>query len=313
MDFDSIHNFSLTKLNSPDDYEGRVEATLVSRKATGKTTKALLYVHGFVDYFFHDKFADWVNSLGYNFYALDLRKYGRSILPHQKPNNFRNYKEYFEDFDLAFKEIIEFENNDKIILYGHSNGGLLSSLYTHYNNKKGFIKGLILNSPFFEFNNTPMLMALIPLISSIGKMFPNINSPEGLKRGYAESLHKDFYGEWDFNLNWKPIEGFGLNLGWINAIHSAQKELQKGLQINCPVLVMYSDKSVKPGDFNEAMLSADAVLNVEHIAKYAKVLGLDVTEIEIVDGIHDLVLSDKNVREKVYDEMSDFITEKIEK
>jgi len=313
IEFDKTHNFSITKLNSPDDYEGRVEATLVSRKASGNTSKALLYVHGFVDYFFHDKFADWANSLGYNFYALDLRKYGRSILPHQKPNNFKKYTEYFEDFDLAFKEIIDIEKNTEVVLYGHSTGGLLTSLYTHHSNNKIVIKGLILNSPFFEFNNPPALMALIPLISAIGSIFPNINSPEGLKKGYAESLHKDFYGEWDFNLNWKPIEGFGLNLGWINAIHTAQKELQKGLNIKCPILVMYSDKSVIPGEFNEDMLRADAVLNVKHIAKYAKVLGDDVTEKEIDDGIHDLVLSDRNVRNKVYEVMSNFIKDKIEK
>ncbi|PLX07595.1 MAG: alpha/beta hydrolase [Marinilabiliales bacterium] len=312
MDFDSIHNFSLTKLNSPDDYEGRVEATLVSRKAEGSSTKALLYVHGFIDYFFHDKFADWANSMGFNFYAIDLRKYGRSILPHQKPNNFRDYKEYFEDFDLAFKEILEIENNTEIVLYGHSTGGLLTSLYAHHQRDNSKIRSLILNSPFFEFNNPPALMAMIPLISALGKLFPNIKSPEGLKKGYAESLHLDYNGEWDFNLEYKPIEGFELNLGWISAIHRAQKEVQNGLDIKCPVLVMYSDKSVKPGNYIESMHTADAVLDVKHIAKYAKVLGDDVVEKEIIDGIHDLVLSQKTIRNRVYDTMSEFISEKLQ-
>ncbi len=307
MDFDDIHNFTITKLNSPDDYEGRVEATLVSREAAGKSGKAILYVHGFVDYFFHDKFADWANSLGFNFYALDLRKYGRSILPHQKPNNFRDYKEYFGDFDLALKEILSIEGNEEVVLYGHSTGGLLASLYAHHNNDNQAISALILNSPFFEFNNPPLLMAFIPLISAVGSLFPDINSPEGLKRGYAESLHKDYHGEWNFSLDWKPIEGFVLNLGWINAIHKAQKELQKGLDVKCPVLVMYSDKSVAPGDFNESMMTADSVLNVKHIAKYAKVLGNKVREKEITDGMHDLVLSRKDVRENVYDVMGGFL------
>lgn len=307
MEFDTVHNFSITKLNSEDDYEGRVEASLISRNASGKSTKALLYVHGFVDYFFHNQVADWANSKGFNFYAIDLRKYGRSLLPNQKPNNLRNIKEYFEDINLAFKEIFDIEKNTEIVLYGHSTGGLIVSLFADKYKTDTRIKALILNSPFFEFNNPPLLMAIMPLISFVGKLFPNIESPEGLKRGYAESLHKDFKGEWDFSLEWKPIEGFGLNLGWIHAIHSAHKKLQKGLNISCPVLVMHSDKSVTPGDYSPEMHTADAVLNVEHIAKYAKVIGNNVRIEVIKDGIHDLVLSRKEVRDYVYEIMDDFV------
>ena len=40
-------------LNFPDDYEGRVIATLVRKKANHTTDKAVLYIHGYIDYFFH--------------------------------------------------------------------------------------------------------------------------------------------------------------------------------------------------------------------------------------------------------------------
>jgi alpha-beta hydrolase superfamily lysophospholipase len=307
MNWDQTHNFTIRKLVGEDDYEGRVEATLISRVAKQDSKKAILYVHGFVDYFFHSKFADWANSIGSNFYAVDLRKYGRSLLEHQKPNNFRHYKEYFEDFDLALKLILEEDANKDLVLYGHSTGGLLTSLYSHYNKDSASIKGLILNSPFFDFNNPPLLQSLIPLVSSIGKAFPNVSSPEGLKDGYATSLHKDYEGEWDFNLEWKPILGYDLNLGWINAIHTAQKELRKGLEINCPILVMYSSQSVTPGKFSKEMMSADSVLNVKHIEKHALGIGGNVKKVEIQDGMHDLVLSKKDVREKVYHEMELFL------
>ncbi|TDI14405.1 alpha/beta hydrolase, partial [Acinetobacter baumannii] len=33
-------------LNFPDDYEGKVVATLVRKKATQPTQKAVLYIHG---------------------------------------------------------------------------------------------------------------------------------------------------------------------------------------------------------------------------------------------------------------------------
>ncbi|MGM7310843.1 alpha/beta hydrolase, partial [Acinetobacter baumannii] len=63
-------------LNFPDDYEGKVVATLVRKKATQPTQKAVLYIHGFLDYFFQTEMAEQFNAHGYDFYALDLRKYG---------------------------------------------------------------------------------------------------------------------------------------------------------------------------------------------------------------------------------------------
>ena len=66
------------KLN--DDKDGEQYATLVYRKSEQQSTKAILYVHGFIDYFFQTELADNFNKWGYNFYAVDLRKYGRSLL-----------------------------------------------------------------------------------------------------------------------------------------------------------------------------------------------------------------------------------------
>ncbi|MEG8036484.1 hypothetical protein QP157_14580 [Sphingomonas sp. LR61] len=45
----------------------------------------VLYVHGWSDYFFQREMAEHLEALGARFFALDLRKYGRSLLPHQTP------------------------------------------------------------------------------------------------------------------------------------------------------------------------------------------------------------------------------------
>ena len=65
----------------PPDDEGPVVATLVVRRAEKPTDKAVLHVHGFCDYFFQTEYAEWWNDRGYDFYAVDLRKYGRSLRP----------------------------------------------------------------------------------------------------------------------------------------------------------------------------------------------------------------------------------------
>ncbi len=310
MDADTNFNFQAIKLKLKDDYEGEVVATLFKRNAKKDAGKAILYLHGFVDYFFQIHLADWANTLGFNFYALELRKYGRSLLPHQKPNMFRDYKEYFEEIDLAVKQIKEEDGNKTLVFMGHSTGGLLSSLYAHHFRDKNNIDALILNSPFFDFNKPPLIKKLVlPLMAFIGRRNPDILSPEGLATGYPKSIHKDHYGEWDFDQRYKPVEGFPINLGWINGIYRAQKDLQKGLDIQCPVLVMFSDESVKPGKYREAMRTADAVLNVKDIEKYASGLGKNVRKIIVKDGVHDLILSRKEVREKVFQIMENFLRE----
>ena len=45
-------------LSFPDDYEGKVVATLVRKKAAQSTQKAVLYIHGFLDYFFQTEMAE---------------------------------------------------------------------------------------------------------------------------------------------------------------------------------------------------------------------------------------------------------------
>lgn len=300
--------FSIHKIPLKDDYEGRVEATLLLRKSETPSDKAILYVHGFVDYFFQYELADWANGLGFNFYALDLRKYGRSILPHQKPNNFKNYQEYFEELDLAIDQIRRTDVNTQLVLMGHSTGGLISSLYAHHKKDDKTIDALILNSPFLDFN-MPVLKKRIglPLITALGRIWPNLPSPSGLKKGYATSIHKEHQGEWDFSLEYKPIAGFPINLGWINAIYTAQQKLQKGLDIEIPILIMHAEKSVTPGNYSPDMHTADAVLDINDIARFSKVVGKKTEVVVVQNGIHDLVLSREPIRLKVYNYMRAFI------
>lgn len=92
-------------LNLTDDYDGKVIATLVRKQAVQATKKAVLYIHGFIDYFFQTEMAEQFNQHDYDFYALDLRKYGRSYLPHQKYYYVLNLNEYDEEITQALKII----------------------------------------------------------------------------------------------------------------------------------------------------------------------------------------------------------------
>ena len=71
-------NYLRRTIQMPDDYEGKVVCTLVKKPQLPETKQAILYIHGYNDYFFQKQLGDSVNAHGYNFYAMDLRKYGRS-------------------------------------------------------------------------------------------------------------------------------------------------------------------------------------------------------------------------------------------
>jgi alpha-beta hydrolase superfamily lysophospholipase len=304
-----MRNFTEIQFNLKPDYEGRVTATLVKSNENKSGNPAVLYLHGFIDYFFHDHLAKGIIEAGYNFYALDLRKYGRSLLSHQHPNYCRKLEEYFEEIDASLHRIMEESNTQSIVLYGHSTGGLIATLYAETGNLKSHISALILNAPFFEFN-APWLIrkTLVPLIIGLGKTF-KYGSIKGLvSKFYVQSLHKQFKGRWDFNLAWKPEKGFPVYFAWIRAISEGHKRVQKGLSSSIPVLVLHSDHSSIPFRWNEKIRETDIILNVEHIKKYGKTLNDNVTILEIEGAIHDCVLSNPPAMNKALKGITGWLT-----
>ena len=297
-------------LNFPDDYEGKVIATLVRKKAAQATKKAVLYIHGFIDYFFQTEMAEQFNVHGYDFYALDLRKYGRSHLPHQKYYYVLNLNEYDAEITEALK-IIGNEGHDHVVLSGHSTGGLTTTLYVAHHPNHPLIKALWCNSPFYNFNMPAWKEKFaLPRLSALGGHFPNLRFPSELNKWYVTSLHKSLKGEWDFSLEWKKPSYPKVYLSFVHAIYEAQKEIYSGTQISVPTLVMHSHQTKNPRKFNKDAQTSDVILSVKGIEKYAKKLQGDVTIMTIKNGLHDLVLSAPPVRAEVYTKLFTWLQQK---
>ena len=165
------------------------------------------------------------------------------------------------------------------------------------------------NSPFLDWNFGWMMEKIvIPVVSCIGKLFPNLTVQGYGDASYAHSLLKQFKGEWVYNTDWKMINGHPKKAGWINAIQEAQKTVQKGIGLDCPVLVMSSNKSFpETKEWNNEYLSSDIVLDIHDIQKYGQKLGNYVTRDTIQNGIHDLILSEKDSRDHVYRTVFDWL------
>lgn len=299
--------FTEHTLRFPNDYDGPVVATIVEPESQPQSGKAILYIHGYVDYFFQYHMATRFVEEGYRFYAVDLRKYGRSILPGQHPNFCASVVEYFPDITESLRYIVD-RGATELILLGHSTGGLLASLYAESGPLRDVVNKLILNSPFFDFNTSGFKKNFgIPLVAGFGRVLPFMSMKTELSPWYARSIHKDYYGAWDFNTKWKPLSGFPLYFSWLAAIQTAQRHLQAGLQIDLPVLVLSSDHSYQGREWNDEMLRSDVVLNVKDIEKYAHCLGQNSTYQAIENGMHDLALSPQPVREEVFRSMLEWL------
>lgn len=294
--------YEQTIIECTDDYEGKVIATLLSKKLPDSLNqnRAILYIHGYGDYFFQDHMTQPFLEEGYNFYAIDLRKHGRSWLPHQRPCFSKSLTEYYEEIDKAL-EIIKKEGNDFIALHGHSNGGLISSLYADEGDNKNLIDALVLNSPFLDWPVDPTFEKAIYAMGAVGAVRPYGTAPTANNPLYGYAIHEDFYGEWDYTTAWKPHEGFPKYLGWAKSINDAHDKVVKGLDIDIPVLVLHSDHSFSGTEYNEEALTSDAVLNIEHIKQLAPKLGSNVQLMEIPNAMHDIFLSKKEVREEAFE------------
>jgi alpha-beta hydrolase superfamily lysophospholipase len=287
------------------DAEGEVVATLVRRRCPDPSRRAVLYLHGFIDYFFQKHLADFYVDLGFDFYALDLRKYGRSLRPYQTPNYIESLSDYFPEIGEAVRIVRDVDGHDTLLLNGHSTGGLIAALWADRVNGKGLVDGLFLNSPFFDLAE-PLVMrkAGAGLARALRSRFPKAKLPAGVSESYPRSIHREHDGEWDFDLAWKPLLGFPVRAAWLAAVRRGQLRLHKGLDVDVPVLVMASTRSVRPTRKVLDVTGADAVLDVEHMARYAPRIGRHVTLVRIEGGLHDLVLSAEPARTRVFEELA---------
>jgi alpha-beta hydrolase superfamily lysophospholipase len=280
--------------------------TVIRKLSNCNNSKAVLYIHGYNDYFFQKEMGDRFVDSCYNFYAVDLHRYGRSIRKGITPYQAKKIDEYYEDIDSVLA-IMKADGITSIALLGHSTGGLIAASYMNAS-PDSTINVLMLNSPFLQWNMGGFMRKVaVPGVSGIGKLFPNIAISQGDDTSYGESLLKAYHGEWNYNVEWKTLHPRKVTSGWIRMISQAQKKLRKNSNIAVPILLMHSAISVTGSKWTELHQKGDAVLNVDDISTIGNTLGNDVTEVSVYGGLHDLVLSSPKVREKVYNSIFEWL------
>lgn len=305
--------FQQVTLPLGSDGEGDVVATLVRHRpaltdlvspfAPARGTD-VLYLHGWSDYFFQTGLAEQWHAAGARFYALDLRKYGRSLRPHQTPGYVSDLATYDADIEAALTAMghgtaAARRPRRRLVLMGHSTGGLTLSLWAARH--PGRADALVLNSPWLEFQAGGAGRAFIaPLVQLGARMQPLGALPQVDLGFYTRSVSADFDGEWSYDRRWRPVRGFPAHRAWLNAVLEGHARVAAGLAIEAPILTLLSARSTILPRWNEQMRHSDSVLVVDGIARAAVRLGSTVTVARIEGALHDVTLSAPAPRAAAY-------------
>jgi alpha-beta hydrolase superfamily lysophospholipase len=306
---DVLDGFEQRSLALDPDFEGEVVATLVRRRRDAPLPDDagvdVLYVHGWTDYFFQAHLADFWEGLGVRFYALDLRKHGRSLRPHHTPGFVTSLRTYDEDIEAALDQMGHGRRHGtsrRLVLMGHSTGGLFLSLWVHH--RPGRADGLVLNSPWLEFQTRKVgRLVLEPSIRAQAAIAPRsrlVNLDLGF---YARTISARHDGAWDIDPSWRPDAGWRTTPAWLAAVFSGHDRVARGLSIDVPVLVLLSARSTPPVRWSEDMMRSDTVLDVAGVAARVPQLGRLTTLARIDGALHDVTLSAPEVQDVVWFEM----------
>lgn len=328
------HGFECMDLPLKPDEEGQVKATLVrhappvshpapqgvldflvsftkrKRRAApadpGGAPRAVLYLHGWADYFLQTELAEYLTASGFHFYALDLRKFGRSLLPGQTPGYTVDLGVYDEDLAAALAEIerdvMARTGNGTaptIHMVAHSLGGLIAALWADRN--PGRVGTLVLNSPWLELQGSSLVRSIaMHLVEPFARTDPKrpFRLPE--LPAYWESVSNEAHGEWILDPVWRPRASFPIRAGWTKAVLAGHAAVERKLNIDAPVLVLLSGRTRIQAEWTADLMRADAVIDVEQTSRRALGLARRTAVFRYPGALHDVFLSRRTIRQQAY-------------
>ena len=311
----------------PDEEDDGAVATLVRHlpaddpAALAGTPTApravVLHLHGWRDYFFQPDLARELARIGLAFYALDLRRYGRSLREGQMEGWVTSLTTYDEEIGLALARIRSEQPGLGVVLMGHSTGGLTAALWA--DRHPGALSALVLNSPWLEIQGSTTSRLLgSPILRTLARRDPRRPLPLptipaervfDVALGWTEAdgalpdpawADDPYVTGWPVNAQWRPPTGTPIRPGWLLAVMAGQGEVARGLDIRCPVLVMASARThLSPVRVHDSR-SADTIIDADASARLAVRLGSLVTIARFDGAVHDVGLSAPPVRAQVH-------------
>ncbi|WP_369044577.1 alpha/beta hydrolase [Sinomonas sp. P10A9] len=271
----------------------------------GSAGGALLYIHGWSDYFFNLELAHFASARGYRFYALDLPEHGRSLASGEMPGFVGSAEHYLESVGAAV-DAVRRETGVLPVLMGHSTGGLAAALYAQRSPE--CLAAVVLSSPWLVAHGG----------AAAGRMLEAALRPASMRwprqrlllpsRGYFwRAVAKEAGGEWELREDMRPRNAFPIRVGWLHGVLEAQRSLRGGPRLELPVLLLASTTSDVGLIWRERMRERDAVLAIAPMRRAAAELCRNLDEALVEGGLHDVLLSSPTVRNEAYGRLGSWL------
>jgi alpha-beta hydrolase superfamily lysophospholipase len=242
----------------------------------GGNTKALVWIPGRNDYFYHTHVLKHVLDAGYDLFAVDFRRCGRAKNQGDKAHYTSSFEEYESDMDLALHYICGLKDYSNMTLYGHSTGGLFAIYYLNVGKQRSLFDRLLLNSPFFDWNHgyKEIILENVGCIPFLWKWFGGFAFKDTyeLQEGGGVNLYtlKIAYNfrkacpdeMIDFDL--KSTVDLPVYAGWVREISRVQSLLQKGhLKLSIPICLIYGgqDTVLDPADMDRFTIGKEVSMH----------------------------------------------------
>lgn len=190
---------------------------------------AVIFVHGICEHLGrYEYLKERFNSEDYNVYRYDARGHGKSK---GKRGYLEDFQDYIDDLDI-FVDLVKKENKDlKIILVGHSMGGLVATAYTSkFPNKVNF---LAISGGATRCPNSAKAIKYLPF-NLIGRL-NYVN-----KLGNAVCSVKEVVEEYNNDpLVLKKVSFRLLGHAFVRGTKFVKKNIRN---ISCPTIVMHGEK-----------------------------------------------------------------------
>lgn len=321
--------YTMTHVELGDDPDGEtpIRFTLVrhmpensSESATAAfyDRPALLFVHGMTDYFFHTHVAEYFYRAGYAVYGIDMRKCGRSWREGQTWHHVTDQAFYDEDISRAV-DLIGRAHPQGVVVSGHSTGGLDVTMWcarlnpAHEGRRTAetfhHVRAIVLNSPWFGLQFDASTQFIINRIFPIvAKTRPKQFLTGGINRSYGQSLHASQFGEWNYNLELKPLEPRPKYVSWLVGVAKQIKALHSGdYSTGKPTLLLCSTTHHFAKTLSEDTYTADAILRPSDMRRWAHHANPDITVVNLDGAMHDVFLSREPVRTRAMDETAQWL------
>ena len=202
--------------------EGAPRAVVARKLARRRPPRAVLFLHGWSDYFFNEELAGLLDPA-----RLRVLRPGHAQ-PRAQPARRATHGGYVADLDDYDAEITaalgiiaalhpEAEPPPTVALMGHSTGGLIAALWA--SRHPGLVSQLILDSPWLEMHGSPAVRrAARTMVEPLARFRPEavIRLPE--RSFYWRSISSAAEGEWTLDDNYRPPRAFPVRAGWLSAV-----------------------------------------------------------------------------------------------